>query len=59
MATCKVCNDDNAESIMDVAEQYVLELIQKDHPEWVTSDGACAKCIEYYKDLDHQVTIEY
>ncbi len=58
MSICKVCNDDKAESIMQVAEQYVLELIQKDHPEWVKSDGACPKCIQYYKDLDTKVTID-
>ncbi len=27
----------------------IIARIKQDHPEWVESDGACPKCIEYYQ----------
>jgi protein-arginine kinase activator protein McsA len=33
------------------AEEYLLGLIKKDHPEWKESDPACAQCISYYREL--------
>ncbi len=30
---------------------YVLSVIRTSHPEWVESDGSCAKCWEYYRNL--------
>lgn len=32
-------------------DKVVLEMIQAQHPEWVTEDGACPRCIEYYRRL--------
>ncbi len=57
MATCKVCESE-AQELVDVAEQYVLDLIKKDHPDWVSSDGACPKCIKYYENLDTIIEIK-
>ena len=34
---------------MDHTERHVIDLIKMDHPEWVEKDGACRKCVEYYK----------
>lgn len=29
----------------------VITRIKQDHPEWVEADGACPKCIEYYRGV--------
>ncbi len=29
--------------------QHIMDTIKKDHPDWVTKDGACKKCCEHYK----------
>ncbi len=57
MAVCNVCGDET-ETLQDIAEQYVLDLIKKDHPEWVESSGACSKCVEYYKSLSKVVIVD-
>lgn len=54
MKFCKVCGRYTKEEIADVcttAYEYIIERIKKDHPEWVEKDGACPKCLEYYKRL--------
>jgi hypothetical protein len=32
-------------------EQYTIEMIKSQHPEWVKEDAACPKCWEYYNNL--------
>ncbi len=52
--TCQICNRviDNDNALTHVkAEEYILSLIKKDHPEWKEDKGACEKCIEYYREL--------
>jgi hypothetical protein len=56
MPTCKLCNDD-CESLHDLAKVCTLELVKKDHPEWVKKDGACPKCKAYYESLDSVVSV--
>jgi len=56
MPTCKLCNDD-CESLHDLAKVCTLELVKKDHPEWVKEDGACPKCKAYYESLDSVVSV--
>jgi len=29
----------------------VITRIKQDHPEWVEADGACPRCIEYYRGI--------
>ena len=53
---CPLCNEETDEFHYD-AERYVLEVIKKDHPEWVESDGACEPCMDYYKSLDKAVQL--
>ena len=43
---------------MDVTEDWLIDAIKKDHPEWVQSGGACPKCIEYYSSLDEEISVE-
>ena len=30
-------------------EGLVIARIKEDHPDWVEADGACERCIEYYR----------
>jgi len=51
---CRICNReiDDFVSIAHIkAEEYLLELIEKDHPKWKDEDKACHKCIDYYRKL--------
>ena len=41
-----------------VAENYVINLIRNEHPEWVAEDGSCSRCEEYYRELDKMIVIE-
>ena len=51
---CPLCNKE-ADDLYHIAEQTVLDMIKRDHPEWIESDGACKKCIEYYSSLDDAI----
>ncbi len=51
MEKCKLCNNE-VDSITHFAEQWLLETIKSNNPQWVETDGACQKCIDYYKSLD-------
>lgn len=33
------------------AEEYLIGLIRRDHPEWRQPDGACPACQAYYRAL--------
>ena len=33
------------------AEEYLVGLIKRDHPEWVEPDGTCSPCKTYYQAL--------
>ncbi len=39
------------------AEEYLLDLIKKDHPKWSQKDLTCAGCVEYYRKLINQAEI--
>lgn len=54
---CNLCGNE-VEKLESIAEDYLLDLIETEHPEWVESDGACIKCIEYYYTLDKAVTLQ-
>lgn len=54
MYTCEICKrkiDDFASIAHVKAEEYLLELIRRDHPEWNEQKGMCPRCIEYYRRL--------
>jgi len=31
--------------------RHTLQLIRRSHLDWVTEDGSCKKCVEYYEQL--------
>jgi len=50
---CNICNREIDEEVGLVhvkTEEYLLELIKRDHPEW-KDDKACHHCVEYYREL--------
>jgi len=51
---CQICNReiDDFVSITHIkAEEYLIELILKDHPEWHENAKTCPKCVDYYRKL--------
>ncbi len=52
--TCQICNRAIEEGVALThikTEEYLLDLIKKDHPEWNEKKGACPKCVDYYREL--------
>jgi len=33
------------------AEEYIMNLIKKDHPQWRQNAPMCEECVEYYRKL--------
>lgn len=57
---CQICDrdiDDFASISHIKAEEYLIDLIRKNHPEWKEDDKTCHKCIEYYRKLVKQAEI--
>lgn len=51
---CQICERDIDEfaSISHIkSEEYLLKLIQKDHPEWKSEEKTCHQCLEYYRKM--------
>jgi len=51
---CPLCKKEMEDSVVNVctdAYEYVVGRIKEEHPDWVEKDGACPKCLEYYKKL--------
>lgn len=57
MAQCQLCHN-SVDSLEHEIEQLVIDMIKKSNPDWVAEDGACYRCIEYYRSLDNMVEIE-
>ncbi|HQP92189.1 MAG TPA: hypothetical protein PLU24_05890 [Candidatus Omnitrophota bacterium] len=52
--TCQICGRtiDETSALMHVkAEEYLLNLIKKDHPEWKSHESTCHECVSYYREL--------
>jgi hypothetical protein len=51
---CQICNrdiDDFAALPHIKAEEYLIDLIQKAHPQWKKDKHTCGQCLEYYRKL--------
>jgi len=51
---CQICDryiDESAALTHVKAEEYILNLIKKDHPQWHKSKETCQECVEYYRKL--------
>ncbi|MFH1622676.1 MAG: hypothetical protein ABIA97_06120 [Candidatus Omnitrophota bacterium] len=57
---CQICAREVDKSIALThikAEEYLLELIRRDHPEWKTEDNTCHECVDYYRKLVQKAEI--
>lgn len=51
---CPICGRriDSKAALMHIkAEEYLISLIKKDHPDWQKGHRACDICITYYRKL--------
>ena len=51
---CPICGESLHPEVADLhalCEQWTIDQIKKDHPEWVEADGLCPKCLEFYMKL--------
>jgi len=51
---CPICQrevDDSLSLAHIKAEEYIIKLISRDHPEWSKDKGTCNLCLEYYREL--------
>ncbi len=51
---CPICGGalrPESTELHTLAEEWVIEQIKKDHPNWVREDGACPKCLDFYMKL--------
>jgi len=39
-------------------EQFVIDFIRREHPQWVREDGKCPRCLAYYKALGNIEILE-
>ena len=57
---CQICqrmiDEDHALTHIK-AEEYLIALITKDHPQWGQKDPTCKECIEYYRKLIKEAAI--
>ena len=56
MQSCSLC-DKYVKSLSKIAETWLVEEIKKDHPDWVSDNAVCIKCIEYYYGLLDNVKV--
>ena len=53
---CPLCGKEA--ELTKVAEDWLIEEIGKEHPEWVTTDGVYDLCITYYRGLHDAVQVD-
>ena len=56
MNNCKICHTETDNLYFEL-EGMVINMIRKENPNWIESDGGCKRCVEYYKNLDDAVEI--
>jgi hypothetical protein len=50
--SCPVCGSEVYEefrTLHEDAEQWLINRIKRQHPDWVSADGACGRCIEEFR----------
>lgn len=51
---CQICDryiDENVAIQHIKAEEYIINLIKKEHPEWKKEEKTCHSCLDYYRKL--------
>ena len=57
---CQLCNRDIDESVAlehIKAEEYIINLIRKDRPQWHKDKKTCKECVDYYRRLVNEAEI--
>ena len=54
---CSICNE-STDSLEEQINASVIEMIKKNNPEWVETDGSCKKCADHYENLDQMVELD-
>ncbi len=50
--TCPLCGSqvhEELRALHEDAERWLIDRIKRQHPEWVSGDGACGRCVETFK----------
>jgi len=57
---CRICDRD-IDDFVSIAhiktEEYLIELIMRDHPEWEKDNKICHQCVDYYRKLVKETEI--
>ena len=48
--TCAKTMPQDLQVIIPHTEEHIIDVVKKEHPDWVEKDGLCKRCHEYYKD---------
>ena len=51
---CPICQhtvEEDTIRICQEAQDWIIDAIRHQHPDWVKSDGTCSKCLDYYRRL--------
>ena len=57
---CQICDREIDEKVALThikSEEYIINLIKKDHPEWSKDKTTCHSCVEYYRRLIKEAEI--
>lgn len=57
---CQICERmiEEEHALMHAkAEEYLINLIKKDHPQWQQGSPTCKECVEYYRKLIKEAEI--
>ena len=49
---CGVCGEkikDDLVLFKNHTEKHIIDLVKKEHPNWVEKNGMCRNCLDYYK----------
>lgn len=57
MEQCILCKEPD-DNLVRKIESSVIEMIKKNNPDWVESDGTCERCVSYYENLHRMVQVE-
>jgi len=57
MKQCNICKEDTP-TLESKIEASVMDMIKRNNPNWVESDGACTKCTIYYKKISGSVKVD-
>ena len=50
--TCPTCNEQMERDLTlftEHTDRHIVDVLKKDRPSWITEEGYCPKCLEYFK----------